>query len=336
MPIKDICHARELKIVSLIILLMVILMLTLSSITWSSQVNFYTWKGIGPDKWSSIWFIKRNVNPEAIINFIGTSDDIPDGIAFDMDLSGVAFRRTGDKTTYEKLVENYDIKDSIVRQIGDMVNEIEINRWSLNPGGNASRIETAFRTLQRRYGRSQVPFACYLAFFDLVYKTLKKEADAVLDSAELVPDRSCETGSERAGGDDGLVAELPAEIILDRINAGEKIIFVDARESDEFAEFHIPNAVNLQLREVDAAAAEKLADADLVVPYCVKDFRGYEVARAFQKVGLHKVAIMNPYGIKGWRQASLPVAGKLALTEDEAARQLASCARDSATCLKKL
>lgn len=303
---------------------------------YGGRTQFATTEGIGPDKWSSIWLIRRYIDVNATIEFVADNAPLEGKVAFDIDRPDVVFRRTGDATTYERLVKEYGIGDPSVRKLGVIINEIERNRWSLEVNSVAAQIEEAFRTLQRRYGRVGVPFACYMQFFDEIHGVLVELSNIRNDIGNAGRGRDCEVGSETALAKRSLVAELPAKTILARIGAGEKVVFVDAREPDEFAEFHIPNAVSLQLRDVDTAAAEKLADADLVVPYCVKDFRGYEVARAFQKVGLHKVAIMNPYGIKGWRQAGLPVAGKLALTEDEAARQLASCARDSATCLKKL
>lgn len=307
-------------------------------VVWAStprSMDFVSWEGIGPDKWASVWLIKRYVDPGADIAFIPPGSAPSGGIAFDVDLADVKLRRTATTTTFERIMKEFAISDPVVKQIGRFINEIEIDKWSIINNSDPQKAESAFRLLQDRYGRMFVPFTCYMVLFDAIRDELKKSTILPPEAVSLVPDRACETGGESASGRN-LVAELPADVVLSRIDAGEKVVFVDAREPNEFAEFHIPNAVSLQLRDVDAAAAEKLADADLVVPYCVKDFRGYEVARAFQKVGLHKVAIMNPYGIKGWRQAGLPVAGKLALTEDEAARQLALCAKDSAACLKKL
>jgi len=57
----------------------------------------------------------------------------------------------------------------------------------------------------------------------------------------------------------------------------------------------------------------------------VKDFRGYEVAKKLRKQGIN-AAIMNPYGIKGWIAAGLPVAGR-GLSESEALKQLQDLAK---------
>ena len=130
------------------------------------------------------------------------------------------------------------------------------------------------------------------------------------------------------------VAQLPIAAVLERINAGERVVFVDTREAAEIAAYRIPHAVHIPLRDVASAPVDTFEGAALVVPYCIKDFRGYEVARALADKGVSRVAILQPFGIRGWRQSGLPVAGDwTGMSDDEAFEALVSCARDG-SCLK--
>ena len=46
--------------------------------------TFYTWQGIGSDKWASVWLINRKIDPKAAIRFIPVNEDLPDATAFDI------------------------------------------------------------------------------------------------------------------------------------------------------------------------------------------------------------------------------------------------------------
>lgn len=100
--------------------------------------------------------------------------------------------------------------------------------------------------------------------------------------------------------------ELSLNEVLAAIAEGQKVVFVDTREYDEYTEVRLPRAVHLPLRNINASAAETLADADMVVAYCIKDFRGYEAAYALRTLGIN-ASIMQPYGIRGWIEQGLPV-----------------------------
>ena len=54
---------------------------------------------------------------------------------------------------------------------------------------------------------------------------------------------------------------------------------IDVRSPGEFAEDHIPGAINLRIRDINADSIVQLPPSDLYVAYCVKDFRGFEMAR---------------------------------------------------------
>ena len=106
------------------------------------------------------------------------------------------------------------------------------------------------------------------------------------------------------------VPTLTLENVISAIDEGQSVIFVDTREPEEFAEGHIPGAINIPLRDVNPDDFQRmgLQDADMVIPYCMKDFRGYEVARRFSETGLTNVVLIDEHGLNAWRDLGLGVA----------------------------
>jgi rhodanese-related sulfurtransferase len=112
------------------------------------------------------------------------------------------------------------------------------------------------------------------------------------------------------------------------------VVFVDTRETQEFEESHIPGALNIKLRDIDAQSVAVLKGADLVISYCLKDFRGYEVARKLMHHGVDNSAVMNPHGYVAWRTLGLPIASRGGQKAAALAR-LDSCAQDIDGCLDR-
>jgi rhodanese-related sulfurtransferase len=139
-------------------------------------------------------------------------------------------------------------------------------------------------------------------------------------------------GAESANAN--VVQKVPTEQVLAWIAEGKRVIFVDARESEEFDEEHIPGAVNLSLAQLEKADPKDFQEADLIIAYCMKDFRGYEVAKALRRAGFPQSAIMREYGLAGWKKQGLPTVIRDA-QEIEARRKLEDCARNPQACAKK-
>jgi rhodanese-related sulfurtransferase len=132
-----------------------------------------------------------------------------------------------------------------------------------------------------------------------------------------------------------MVPAVSADTVLGYIRDGRKVIFIDARERAEFDESHIPGAINLSLRELEELGANGgglLQNPDLVVAYCLKDFRGYEVARALQGLGVPAAATLTEQGINGWRKRGLPVDMAGSSDDQLSARALAACAERPNSC----
>jgi Rhodanese-like domain len=64
-----------------------------------------------------------------------------------------------------------------------------------------------------------------------------------------------------------LIPLVTSDNILEKIQEDAKVIFVDARETAEYSEDHIPGALNLTLRQVTETSAQRLGDADLIVTF---------------------------------------------------------------------
>lgn len=309
----------------------------------NNQTTFSTWQGIGPDKWASVWLIHRYIDPKAKITFTAINATMKNMIAFDIPTA--QYRRTSDISTIASLANAYPLKPNkkIVQDIIQIIHDIEVIAWGQHKHPRSALAETVFRDLQKQYGRDQVPPACYFAFFDQLEATLIKDnsnQSMTWFQQSITPDANCTTQKmafESIANKKQLVQELPIKKILNIMQQGKKVIFVDAREAGEYDEYHIPNAINMPLRHVNAESAKQFAKADLVVAYCLKDFRGFEVAKALkQRADIQQAVIMNPYGINGWKAIGLPTVGHRALSKIEAGKQLQSCLADIESCLSKL
>lgn len=130
-----------------------------------------------------------------------------------------------------------------------------------------------------------------------------------------------------------LVPVASAAEVLEQIRLGKRVVFVDARERQEFEEEHIPGAINLTLREIRAMDPAQLRDADLVIAYCLKDFRGFEVAKALREAGVEHAATLQEQGINGWKKAGLPTYLANVRSAEQSAEALTDCARAPQSCL---
>lgn len=131
-----------------------------------------------------------------------------------------------------------------------------------------------------------------------------------------------------------LVGITSTEEVLQLIRDGKRVVFVDAREKEEFEEERIPGAINLTLREIDDMASQLIGQADLVIGYCLKDFRGYEVAKALTEVGVTNLVTLKHPGLNGWKADGLPLYKPGKNTEDNALAHLKQCADSPAMCRK--
>jgi rhodanese-related sulfurtransferase len=98
------------------------------------------------------------------------------------------------------------------------------------------------------------------------------------------------------------VAEVRA-----RLEAGERLTFVDVREDDEFAIDHARGARHIGRgvleRDIEALIPEKETP---IVLYCGGGFRSALAAESLQKMGYTQVVSMDG-GMRAWREAGYDV-----------------------------
>lgn len=299
----------------------------------SDTRTYLTWESLEPDSWASAWLIKRHIDPDAQIEIRPTGDSLSGGIAFGV--PEAQYTRTADQSTFQSLLQGIAEPDPVLQRMGKLLATIETTAWYAGNDPMVDSVERHFRRLQDRYGRAYVPDNCYGEFFDALYAALTRQVDS--DSLDRALDRAareqhCESApalAERVGA--RRVAELSIDQLLAEIAADKDVVFVDTREPAEYEKSHIPGAINLPMRDLDSAAYDRLKQADRVISYCVKDFRGYEVARLMLKNGVEQVAVMKPHGLSGWKAKGLPIT-EADQPEQLARRRLSLCARDGSLC----
>ncbi len=297
-----------------------------------SSARFTTWQGIEPDKWATIWLIKRYLSPNAYFIFVPPNTELPAN-AYAFDVPGASLKRANRASMFHRLKESMDLDIEQLAYLDAIIHDIEVNIWDANAHPHATWFETMYRQLQARYERDKVPVDCYLAFFDGVARlSTLPDIEAHDYSKQLSLTSQC-PGLRKDS--DAYVEQFSHEEILREISLGKKVVFIDTREDEEYDEVHLPGAQILRLRDVSVDSVKPYVDADLVVPYCVKDFRGFEVAKSMKHLGVNRVATLSPNGLKGWLQASLPVARGGAASDQEAMDALMRCSMEPSSCLQE-
>lgn len=299
----------------------------------SPEEVFVTWDGLEPDRWAAIWLVQRH-SADVEVRVVPAGAPIPGGKPFGM--PGAPVRRSHGKALVEAVADSLGESGAVVREIVNLIHYIEIEPWAPDPSGRSQRLESAFRSLQESFPGRNVPVACYMAFFDELATIIQEGEESSWSRLdELVASHDCATRH----GEVAVIREPIPSVgrvelrdLLGRLGRGQKVMFVDAREPAEYSEVHIPGAVNMQIRKVSKESVAFLDGADLIIAYCIKDFRGYELARALADAGASPVAIMKPFGLAGWRSAGLPVAGP-EFDDDEASKLMMACAREPDQCL---
>ena len=301
-----------------------------SATSKTAQARYVTYYGLGPDKWATAWLLTRHVDPVGKLIVVDSPAPLPDGIVFDDPSS--ALRRVDQRAAFQVTKDTYRLNSPTLDKMASVVHEIEINFWNTGGAPEASLIETAYRQLQYQQGRASVAPECYLAFFDRVYQVLNEQLSKGRQLTAESLQLGCDELVKNAARSADLIPEIPLVDVMGSMAAGRKVIFVDVREPDEYAEAHIPGALNIPIRDVSPQLQEHLAGADYVVSYCVKDFRGFEMAKALAEVGVKNSVIMRPYGIKGWIAQGLPVVGTQGLSKANAEAELTRCLTAAESC----
>lgn len=99
---------------------------------------------------------------------------------------------------------------------------------------------------------------------------------------------------------------VPADVLLERVRDG-LVTVLDVRPPEEYAQGHIPGALNIPLDRLESRVAELSSEREIVAycrgPWCVLSF---EAVARLRKAGIKAHRLVN--GLPEWRRAGLPVA----------------------------
>jgi rhodanese-related sulfurtransferase len=84
-------------------------------------------------------------------------------------------------------------------------------------------------------------------------------------------------------------------------------IILDVRGPDEYAEGHIPGALNIPVDQV-AARADEIKHYDQVFIHCKRGGRAQTAFNALKAVGLKNVVCVADAGMDAWIERGYPVA----------------------------
>ncbi len=92
------------------------------------------------------------------------------------------------------------------------------------------------------------------------------------------------------------------------LNEDGSVTLIDARTAEEFAEGHVPGAINVGIVDLaEFAESDGNASDGLVVTMCGSAGRGKKAAEILLSHGVRNVLVLRG-GLKAWKDAGLPVA----------------------------
>jgi rhodanese-related sulfurtransferase len=103
------------------------------------------------------------------------------------------------------------------------------------------------------------------------------------------------------------VRELTVQQVKERLDRGDRFALIDVREESEWAKDHLPGAAHLGKGVIERDIETRYSDPGTeLVLYCGGGYRSALAAESLQKMGYTNVWSMAG-GIRGWRDAGLPV-----------------------------
>jgi hypothetical protein len=94
-----------------------------------AEVRGRTWvtrTGVHIDRIASAWLIRRFIDPEAQFKFVRGQEYAPESGELRFDMFEAEFTHEGELCTFEVLLQRFGLKDSALRQIGEIVHDIDL------------------------------------------------------------------------------------------------------------------------------------------------------------------------------------------------------------------
>ncbi len=160
---------KALVIVSICVTLL--LMSIFPAIAQETNSHIYsTCDVIEMDTCASAWLIKRFVDKEAVFKFYPKEEFIEEGTPFDT--PDAEFRRTHNMSTFETILQKYNIKDPKLIKIGKIIHDIEINYWAGKLEPESEKINRDILNIIKNSKIPEESFKKSFTYFDNLYFSL--------------------------------------------------------------------------------------------------------------------------------------------------------------------
>lgn len=103
-----------------------------------------------------------------------------------------------------------------------------------------------------------------------------------------------------------LLSHTVNEVSVAEVDTASSILFVDAREPEEYSVSHIKDAISVGYDKLDLSPLDTVDKKTRIIVYCSVGFRSEKVSEKLQEKGFENVS--NLYGgIFEWKNRGLPV-----------------------------
>lgn len=142
------------------------------SFSISNSSVYSTWDTLETDKLASIWLIKRFIDKDAEFRFYPKDEFITEGIPFD--IPQAELRVYHNLSCFESIVNKFKIDDPVVKEIAQIIHDIEINFWGKKQREESEDIDRAIQEIISSSKNKQRLLERSFAVFDQLYEELKK------------------------------------------------------------------------------------------------------------------------------------------------------------------
>ncbi len=89
-------------------------------------MKWVTRAGAHIDRAACAWLIRRHIDPDAVVLFIGDHDDLPaDAIPFD--IPGVVLSHHNHECSFEAFLRHYELTDPVLWRVGAAIHEADLH-----------------------------------------------------------------------------------------------------------------------------------------------------------------------------------------------------------------
>ncbi len=139
------------------------------AVSAESETVFSTWDRFEIDKLASIWLLKRFVVGKGVQIYLYSPGTVKmKGTPFDVPYARL--RRYQNASTFETILKHYNIHDSRLEYIGQIIHDIEINIWQEKRMAQTHTVQQAVADIIEN-GKSKdekIDMSC--KYFDELYK----------------------------------------------------------------------------------------------------------------------------------------------------------------------